>query len=345
VNGFAAGAMRAPASPTSLLGIPSQPELTAVAEQVRFCVSSNVAIQLVVPTHVNSIRRWVVAKLQGVSRASAEEVASDFRRVFFDGPGPTLETLGDVYHVGHGYYLPTPPLAIPIASRAWILVSGFPSASLPALAPFLRLAPVGRLLVDIDRETLRDLGIGEMSIERYAGVPRSDLSPVAFLESLIRDELTNDESRQAFGATPYSGEIGPERGFNFVSVPRRGVAGPRVFELWRDVAQGSPPSYLLLQRQGRVETTVNIDPRNWRRVALAIDVLSGHRRSAVIRTTEGYCSLDLDCELPLAEYRLLLASGAVWATGHTGRTQLLVPTELRSAAIDIIRRCWIDVRG
>ena len=327
------------------LGGATRPDLAATADQIRYCLASNVEGGYVMPTHVNSIRRWVVAKLHGVTKQTADEVIADFRRVLSDGPGPTLETLGDVSHVGQGMYLPTPPFVVPLVPQVWIYVSGFPDDSVPAIVPFLRHSSVGRLLIDADKMVLELAGLCEVTVERYAGVPRLEDDPRDYLIGLVSDSGDATGGGLSPGSSPYSGDVGAKAGFNFGTVPRRGTAGGVSFELWRSEMTGGLFTYQLKESGSGREAVVDVDSRDWCRVALAIDALSGHRRSTVLSRGSPTDRLDLDHELPLGEYRLLMALGASWESRPTGRSQLVIPSEVRPAAIETLHRCWVDVRS
>ena len=333
------GPTRAPNRPGS------QTELATTAEQVRYCLSSNIEEGKVKATHINSIRRWVIAKLHGVTRSTPDAVAVDLKRVLSEGPGPTLETLGDVANVGQGMYLPTPPLAVPLSPNVWIYVSGFPSDALPQIAPFLQHLAVGRLLVGPDRPALAHVGIGEITVERYAGLPPLDADPGRYLARLISEGADSSGRPLLPSASPYSGELGGEHGFSFGAIQRRATFSSETYELWRSGAESVFFVYQLKKIGRGGETIVDVDSRDWCRVALAIDALSGHQRSAVLQRRPEGDRLILDYQLPLAEYRLLIASGASWDGGAGGRPSLLLPSRVRPAVIDTLHRCWVDVRS
>ena len=101
--------------------------------------------------------------------------------------------------------------------------------------------------------------------------------------------------------------------------------GTESLELWRSEVEGGLFTYQLRESGAGSAVVVDVDSKDWCRVALAIDALSGHRKSTVMIRGPPVDRLDIDCELPRGEYRLLMALGASWGSRSAGRCPATCP--------------------
>jgi hypothetical protein len=329
--------------PTSYPANPGNDLILALtADTVRQCLSSIVKINGFERTHILHIRHWVMRKLEGVSHVSSDRVAADLRTVLLEGPGPTMEIIGDVIPLFGGYYIPTPWTAIETTSGPMLLISGFPASEVPGLDGHVRYGPVGRTVDGLNREELSKLGVRVLSIENYAGFRGRTGTPMSYLADIMSGPIAR-EGRPLDSWQPYSGDLNSDAGFKQRGHPRTAGSGP-TYELWRAPLGDDYFDYFACSRLVGNARVVRVSHHEWRRVGLAIDAGSGFKRTWTLGRDGDSRVLDIEFPLPPSEYRLLYAGGFTWAGFHYGRPRYIVPSDRIPLVKELLSRCWIEVR-
>jgi hypothetical protein len=312
------------------------------ADQIRACLSSSLADSGLARVHISRLRRWVVSKLQGVTRDSPEDVGKDFMRVLRGDFGANLESIGDVTYLKGGFYCSSPSAAIPTAERTAILVGGYPSLAYSGLGESLHIGPVGRTIVGLLPEEISGHGIRTISLAQYCDSDAAAANPAEFLSGL-------SESGSTILAPPserlaYCGDAGTERGFNFAPRGRTAQVGAGLVQLWRS-PKGSGFEYFLSVTSSGVTRFVDLEGEDWRKVALAIDTVTRHEREVMLARTPECVFLEMDFGLPRSDLRMLYAMGASWRGIQSGRARYVIPLESESTLRSVLTRSWLRVRG
>jgi len=311
------------------------------ADQIRACLYWGVRESESGRVHSARMKRWVISKLQGISHHSADDVEEDFNRVLSGDYGANLDAIGDVIWLKGGFYYPAPPTAVMTGDRTASLVSGYPTLHFTEILGSIHLGPVGRTIVGLDRDQLARVGIRPISVDEYLGPGSKVVSPDEFL---LRFASESGASANPIGPGwfPYRGEHGEERGYNFGPPGRAARAGPLTLALWRGPDwQG----YYLENFSSTSRSFVSVQSGEWRRIALAIDAVTGHAREARISTDGENGILEVEFGLPPAVYRFLYASGGAWRAIHAGAARYSFPEHAREGLKQMLERYWVQVRS
>lgn len=310
------------------------------ADQVRACLTHAIEVQGLERVHISRIRSWVMAKLRGVTRDNSEEIAKDLHRVVNGDYGANLESIGDIISLRGGFYVPAPSTAVVMDNGTAVVVSGKPSLTFMVLGSALHLGPVGRTLEGLSVREIREHGFRLLTVGQYCGQNAGPADPSGFLASLA--EQATSTTTPGPGCQVYSGEVGTERGFNFGSRGRQVQTGRRLVSLMRGPDEWT--FYLAASGDGATKY-VQLVSEDWRRVALAIDAMSGHPRDARIIRISGRSFLEVDFGLPSADRRLLFASRISWHGFSPGGARYNIPPGAEAIAHQVLARSWIQVRG
>ncbi|MFA5860315.1 MAG: hypothetical protein WDA16_01335 [Candidatus Thermoplasmatota archaeon] len=306
---------------------------TIVAETVRVGLCRLLHESPLRRVHQNQLRNWVRRKLEGVIPDLFTDERGNYRDLLLDGRGGNLGFTGDVLTLPDGYLYPAPTRAIPIADNTYVLASGFPSTAFQDLRDRLVFTALARRIEGVTKPELQALGIRIQSIESYLASSGANESRDGILADVLK------RPRQPWVGTAswqcYRGNNPSAYGFPFTEESRTARYGQHDVSLWWEPITLSYGHYWLRATRSRREDHAHqVSPREWKRVALALDVVSGGQREAI--GTKGPLGVTLRLNFSPAEnvYRWFQVSGVRWL----GRRKAQDEWEIPLPALEPIRK-------
>lgn len=262
--------------------------------------------------HVNALRSWTYRKTRSVLPGAWGDQDDAFSRTLSEGPGPSLEFLGDLVRLPGGYFTAGPSRGVRINATKVVVVSSWPTRVLTSKGIEVTVRGVSRQAHLTHEDAIR-VGLAEQSPGSYAGTLGYG-SPREFLGRYI-------EGRMAY-ATPwstaneweaYTGNDLTRYDFVWGSHPSTWQAERGRVSLWRSSPEFGQRHYRLTIANGSDIVSIHVNPQDSKSIAMALDAVVGRPRKLFVERREETTLLKINFSPPANLYRWLSASGAQWA--------------------------------
>lgn len=317
-----------------------------------------------IPIHILSLQNWVYKKLRCIYSSADSSDFSLFDSVLSEGPGPSLEFLGDVISLSNGYYLPSPTRAIKINETTWTLISGLPTTVFLNAGIQIRVKGIARWLININETELINHGIPIQTLESYIGLGESK-DVTSLLDQIIENE-TKIKWSQEQGTEAYTG-IPKSNGYGFDywgSKPLEVNHSKGILSLWRmkktwggydyTLTVKTPiknPKPQLIYKNGRESWTIlyfdniaiTLPISHYKKICLALDMLSNRKRIVFIKKENDDVNISIKFSPTVELMRYLHAIG-YWLGYENQALNWKAPSGNLDQAIEIFNYVGVDVQ-
>lgn len=289
-------------------------EETLISESIRIALSKSDK-----EIHILSLKNWGVRKLRCVIQDIDNAENDKFNDVLREGPGPSMEFIGDVIHLSKGYYIPAPTRTIRIGDDKWILISGQATKYFVNLGLNIEVIGISRTMSNISKEELDQHNIPIQPIYSYVGLDRSLKMPKDFIKEIIKTEKLIDWP-QNVKMKAYGGKINGEfdRFHKWGSVPMYIPFSTGNISFWREEREWNQYDYWLKKEDKNSSEGIRIHPQKYKVVCIALDQMIGKPRSVDFSIDSETTQIKMSFSPPRVIIRWLHAIGAQWLGSAEG---------------------------
>lgn len=315
---------------------------SVVAETVRVGLCRLLADSPIKKIHQNQLRGWVRRKLEGVIPDLFADERGNYRDLLLDGRGGNLGFTGDVLQLPEGYLYPAPTRAIQLTPNAFILASGFPTTAFPQLRDKILFTALSRRIENITPAEVQDAGLRLQTVDSYLASSGS----VESQQGILTDVLARPAQRWAGGTgwQCYRGNSPGHYGFQFSDDPRVTRFSGRDLSLWWEPITLSYGHYWLRATRRSEDAAFSVSPREWKRVALALDTASGAQREALGTKAPGGTTVRLNFSPPENIYRWFQVSGVRWLGRKKAQDEWEIPSQAHEKTRALLEKAGVKIR-
>ena len=293
--------------------------------------------------HVRSLRSWVYRKTRAMLPNLWSDGNDPFTRVLSEGPGASLEFLGDLIRLPGGYFTAGPSRAVRLSENDVVLISSWPTAQLGLSGIIVESLGVTRRsrLTQADCERLN---LPEQTPDSYAAT-YGLTTPRDYLENFVKGRLEYASLWTGWGGWEgYLGNIPTSYDLIWGQNPLECSLGIGRVSLWRSAPEIGQRMYRLrVSREDHV-SSLEVSPQDSKALAVAIDAVAGRARRMLIASGGTASELRLNFPPPANLYRWLVAAGARWRGGAGAYIAWSVDTERADAITSPAKRMGIEVQ-
>ena len=302
-----------------------------IAECIRLAYRSISGFRQDGRVHVNALRIWVYRKTRSILPSTWSPESLEFQSVLAEGPGPSLEFLGDLVRLPRGYFTAGPTRAIRLDGSLVILVSAAPSCVLASMGLPVEIRGPSRW-ARLTSEECSHLEIPEQSLDSYSGTA-AITSPADFLDRYVSNRMAHATSWSGSNEwIGYSGNNPNSYDLQWGRNPLVWRSNSREVSLWRGSAEFWQRLYALrVVLDGRA-LSIQVDPQDSKAVAIALDSVVGRPRRMHVERRGPQVAVSLNFPPPANLFRLMIASGAQWL-GSEGASLVWLLDEARLNAL------------
>lgn len=333
-----------PGSPPPAPPLSEEQTERLIAECIRVAYHSLVRENETGTVHVQSLRSWVYRKTRALLPSLWLDGNDPFTKVLSEGPGASLEFLGDLVRLPGGHFTAGPSRAVRLSENDVVLISSKPTADFEASGisvESLGVARRGRLThADCER-----LNLPEQTPESYAGT-YGLATPSEYLESFVKGRIEYATMWTGWGGwEAYLGNIPTSYDLIWGEKPLECTLGIGRVSLWRSAPEVGQRQYRL-----RISTTdrilsLEVNPQDSRSLAVSLDSVAGRARRLLLVASGTTTELRLNFPPPANLYRWLVAAGARWRGGSGAYIAWSVDGERANAIASPAKRMGIDVQS
>jgi hypothetical protein len=260
-----------------------------------------------------------------------------------------LEFLGDIIELADGYLMSGRTRCVKAGPSSYLLVSGYPTRAFEALIGKVTITIFGRMVENTSDRELAHLGIELQQIDSYLEIPDAKTPqevvthilstshqqvPVSSAWEIYRDK----QEGYGFYWAPYDarrtdiGMVVDHEGKKLGLL--REPIGQNYWYYWLQVVSGSNMWFH------------KVNSKDWQRVCLALNRLSGRPREAIIVVSEQEPVFKLTIDFPpfKALFRWLLAVGGRSMRQSSGRVEWELPASGREQTRKLLENLGVIVR-
>lgn len=315
---------------------------TVVAETVRVGLCRLLHESPTRKVHQNQLRSWVRRKLEGVIPDLFADERGNYRDLLLDGRGGNLGFTGDILQLPNGYLYPAPTRAIPLSDNAFVLASGFPTAAFPGLREKILFTALARRIEGASREEVRSAGVRFQTVESYLASSGSIESSQGILKEVMARQPQSWPGTAGWQC--YRGNNPSQYGFQFGDDARATRFAERDVSLWWEPVTMAFGHYWLRATRRREDVVYSVSPREWKRVAMAIDALFGGQREALGARMPTGTTIRLNFSPAENIYRWFQVSGVRWMGRKKAHDEWEIPTQAYPRTKALIENAGVKMR-